>query len=660
MRFKSNFHLIYLLFLVLIWSTSSEGSDNHAEKGHEIVVVGNRTAFDKQLLAADIEVITAEEIRRSGASNLIDVLRGISSIQIGDNNTTPTISLRGFSSQQAGANVLIILNGRRLNQSDLAVPEINSIPLNSIKSIEILNGSGAVLYGDQAVAGVIRINTSTEPGNRTVAGLSRGSFQTETQFIDHQSAITEQLFMHLYVNHSSSDQYRQHNAQSINNQRLGIQYDDQKYRMQLEIERNNRKLQTPGALLVEDIQINRRASRDEFKDDFLRISNHVFRLSSAAKLSSRWHLEADFEHNNDQNSSLTSFINFQSTAISDTQRKMTRFTPRLVYQYPTGNGQGGITSGWDFTDTFYQFTLAERENKQKLSSAYLLFNHPLTRFFRLSGGWRIATVNDHLTDALLYPAGIKIKHDVNAANLGLLYNFSQQWTLFSRFENNFRFAKVDEQSFTSPGVIGLKPQRGKSLEVGIRGKLSDIYTKLTLYRLNLTDEISFDPSAPAPVGAFFQGANVNADRSRRDGLTFYAEKSWDKDWQFRFNLNAINGRFRSGINNGNSLDGVSKFTSRLNVIFSPAHSGQFNLEHQFISSRFQEGDGGHFFAKLKSYSLVNLSWYQSLQGRWEPVELSARVDNLLNKKVIGFALFNSVYPVSGRSFNLSIQYRIAG
>src|SRR5262249_23974028 len=70
-----------------------------------------------------------------------------------------TVDLRGFGAT-ATSNTLVLVNGRRLNDIDLAGVDFSAIPRNSIERIEITRGnSGAVLYGDGAVGGVINIVT---------------------------------------------------------------------------------------------------------------------------------------------------------------------------------------------------------------------------------------------------------------------------------------------------------------------------------------------------------------------------------------------------------------------------------------------------------------------------------------------------------------------
>src|SRR5262249_41421768 len=77
----------------------------------------------------------------------------------GVNGAQTSVDVRGFGATGT-SNTLVLVNGRRLNDIDLAGVDFSSIPLNSIERIELTRGnSGAVLYGDGAVGGVINIIT---------------------------------------------------------------------------------------------------------------------------------------------------------------------------------------------------------------------------------------------------------------------------------------------------------------------------------------------------------------------------------------------------------------------------------------------------------------------------------------------------------------------
>ena len=104
----------------------------------------------------------------------------------GKNGAGTSVDLRGFGAT-ASSNTLVLLNGRRLNDIDLSGVDLSAIPRDSIERIEITRGnSGAVLYGDGAVGGVINIITKTGTGSPPTA-------RVEARLRLVQSARTQRL-----------------------------------------------------------------------------------------------------------------------------------------------------------------------------------------------------------------------------------------------------------------------------------------------------------------------------------------------------------------------------------------------------------------------------------------------------------------------------------
>ena len=129
---------------------------NETIKLNEIVTIGTKTENSVQNLPMQVAVITEEEIQNSGASNVGEILNSEGSIylnQSGGNGAT--MSIRGM----AHGDTLILIDGKRVNGEGSKTYELDRIPAGSIEKIEIVKGSSSLLYGSEAMGGVINIIT---------------------------------------------------------------------------------------------------------------------------------------------------------------------------------------------------------------------------------------------------------------------------------------------------------------------------------------------------------------------------------------------------------------------------------------------------------------------------------------------------------------------
>jgi iron complex outermembrane receptor protein len=136
-----------------------------------VEVVGSRIPRTDWETAVPVQVITREEIRRSGADSTEALINNVSAASTGAlrdfragggwSLNTATVSLRGLGSNAT----LVLLNGRRLpispsidpNNGFSTIYNLNTIPLAAIERIEVLKGGGSAIYGSDAVAGVVNI-----------------------------------------------------------------------------------------------------------------------------------------------------------------------------------------------------------------------------------------------------------------------------------------------------------------------------------------------------------------------------------------------------------------------------------------------------------------------------------------------------------------------
>jgi iron complex outermembrane receptor protein len=114
-----------------------------------------------QITPSAVQVITAEDIRRSGATRIAEALRLASNLQVAQIGSDGwAVSARGFNSALANK-LLVMIDGRSIYSPLFAGTfwEAHDVPLYDVERIEVISGPGGTLWGANAVNGVINIIT---------------------------------------------------------------------------------------------------------------------------------------------------------------------------------------------------------------------------------------------------------------------------------------------------------------------------------------------------------------------------------------------------------------------------------------------------------------------------------------------------------------------
>ena len=206
------------------------------------------------ITGASTSVITAAEIERSPSQSLPDLLARETGVQILHQSGNPlgvndAVDLRGFGAF-AQSNVLILVNGRRYQDFDLQGFDFATIPRNSIERIEVTRGnSGAVLYGDGAVGGVINIVTKTtaEPGahGRVEGAVGSYGYQEGRFSASNSSGPWTTSF---YGNVATVSGYRQNNEVRQDNAIGNINYRTADLSGYLTLDLDRQRQNLPGNL----------------------------------------------------------------------------------------------------------------------------------------------------------------------------------------------------------------------------------------------------------------------------------------------------------------------------------------------------------------------------------------------------------------------------
>jgi iron complex outermembrane receptor protein len=632
-----------------------------------IVITPTRTQERENTTSSTLFVIDRQRIEQSGATNTAQLLRGVPGLQVDDlfgNGTDVLVSIRGFSST-ANANTLVLVDGRRLNHGDTAGPDLHHIFPKDIERIEVLSGSAGVLYGDQAVGGVVNIITRKAAGRGGEITLSGGSFGYRgTAFSDSRTIVNDEASMtyRLAAQRFLADHYRDHNRQSNSNVQGYFEYVRDHHGLSFEFQRIEDRLELPGALLENEFEADPTSINTGFANDFGNEDTSVTVVGYHRQFG-RHRFSMDVSERVSDAEVLQSFRDSPSPAAGFIARRHVGWTPALSGVLDFGGVETPYVTGVDIEDAEFELSLPNQfgtstsSNEQRTESLYLQLRPQLDERTALTVGVRHSRIDKDMTNGFSFPNGLRFEDDQSVAELGLARQISGslKWTL--RTDQNFRFAKVDELAQAEPGKT-LKTQTGISYETGLIWSDAGHEWTLSAFRLELENEIVFDPTVDTdPTNSFVEGANVNLRETLREGINVLGSITLDEALRLGLELSWIDATFASGVFAGKRISGVADNSVGLRLDYHVNPGLDVWLQARRKGGYYAQGDNANASGEIDGPTIVNLGLnYQHMQ--WT---LNARINNLTDRNYAEFITNNgfgaAFQPSPDRNFMLTAGYR---
>jgi iron complex outermembrane receptor protein len=184
--------------------------DEGAVPYEERVVTASRRAQSSLEAPNATTVITAEDIRQSGATSLVELLRRVPGADVMTMGVgSANFSLRGFN-QRIANKVLVLVDGRSEYQDFLGMTIWSAMPIQveEIERIEVIRGPGSALYGANAMLGVVNIITKAPGiGQRQIHAMVGGGNTVTGSFVSYGAANT--LRYRLSVGYGQMDRWSQ-------------------------------------------------------------------------------------------------------------------------------------------------------------------------------------------------------------------------------------------------------------------------------------------------------------------------------------------------------------------------------------------------------------------------------------------------------------------
>jgi len=185
---KKNIVLIVIVFVAFsVWSRITIFATELPPIDLGVIVVtptrSERTIKD---LSASVSVITREEIESSNANTCTDILNTLPGLFVNKTGAfgRADVDIRGIGDK--GRSIMVLIDGRPVKMGLYGCTVTHTLPLDNVERIEVVRGPASVLYGSDALGGVINIITrKAKKGVETDVSSSYGTYNTQVYKILH-------------------------------------------------------------------------------------------------------------------------------------------------------------------------------------------------------------------------------------------------------------------------------------------------------------------------------------------------------------------------------------------------------------------------------------------------------------------------------------------
>ena len=649
-----------------------------------VIVTSTRLMEGMARLPASVTVLTTQDIHRSPAQTLPELLALESGISVrnlyGSHAERAAVDIRGFGAT-ATQNTLILLDGRRLNDIDLSAVDFSAVPLNSIARIEIIRGSGGVLYGDGAVGGAINIVTQ-QPGRTGTSGnatLTGESYKTR-RFDAAVSHGQELLAFNAFANSIDSGGYRRNNALEQNNLQADLRLSQEQSEWFLKFGADEQSLRLPGerrvnpGLGIDELTNDRRGTARPH--DYADQAGNSLTAGYSRFLSADQELilDAGYRHKNqkaffDDYDFGGAFANFV-----DTDLVTGSLTPRLTTRHRFLDQPGVLITGLDYYRSEYNSDRALNPSTAGMPIHRLNVSQTSVAIY----GQNTSDISDTLTltaGARLQQVRVQAHDDFNPAapggafgsgapdrrstdnqhilDLGMRRQWGAKWSLYGKIGRSARFATVDEFFQTDPNNFlqtfsPLKPQTAETIDLGADYTEGATRFSIGIYRMDLRKEIHFNPAT---------FVNENLDPTRRHGLTLSSSRQLNDHWRVTADYARTRATFREGSFAGNEVPLVARDTGSLSFLWSPKDTLTLSAAARYTGTKRFDNDQTNTFARIPAYTTVDLK----LMGGNNAWRWQAAVSNLFNEEAFDYGIRSTsspstynAYPLPERNLSFSV------
>jgi len=611
-----------------------------------IIVQASRTGLSSDKMPAQVQIIGADEIARSGCTSTAEVLEKRAGVYVRNLSANPVlsqISMRGFGENSFGR-VLILVNGERLNNTDMSAPNLSRVPVSAISRIEVIRGSQTVLYGDYAEAGVINIITDDSTARpQTTVSASAGSYDTYSTHVGKSGAFDDGVTYRANADWEKSGGYRDNGDYEIWSANAAVRkaWDEDRH-LSLSSFYSDSDYGLPGALTLQQYRDSPRMSKDT--QNRAQLKSWGINVDGRSTAGADGYAEANLTASRRETHG--NYASWGNTADYDTDSFS--LSPRYIRDAPVGGHQNQLTLGtdlrYDASDVaVLPWSLPYQYDRFSLAG-YAQDEFFLTEHISLVLGERVERFFNRISNKTGADSVCDTEDSTEAA---LLYRPTEGQKYFVRAARFYHAPFIDESVTWGIPNPDLKPESGLLFEVGSEVALANEWrATFSAYNMNIQDEIFCNP----------YGQNVNSpDDTSRQGVD--ASFRWSRERVASAGLTyaVTRSRFTEGAYDDNTVPLVPRQTLNLDGEVYVASGLALLSDVRLVSSQVQGGDFDNAWDRIAPYGVADFG------VRYEPpfakgLRLIAGVDNAFDKQYCDFVYWQGYYPAIGRTWKISASY----
>ena len=550
------------------------------------------TRLSSGLAGANITIIDEKILKTQLNKNLPQILEKYSGIEVrrlydGVEGTNSSFDMRGFG-EASKSNVLILINGNRLNEIDMSNVSFSHIPIASIERIEIVRGgSAATLYGSGAVGGSINVITKNDViDNRT--NISLGTYNTQKINFNIGSKVNDHSSLALSASGSFSDTFR--DAAEYENQNFIVNYKNkiEDATLNLDLFSSSKDQDLPGPRVkggavynyhfcnrYEDSRTakhiggsfatNGDSCNTNQRDDYAESENNRINANLKYDLNTLNKLFVNLGYKERVDKAFLAANGNTINTPSNGDRYLRTETDNNLFniRYETRQVEEThsniLNFGFEIGHAFYNSKRYRNENEAlghnyhaslKTRALYLqntYYNNSLD--LALSFGARQERSESDARDEVYRTVSGFINswdatdHDTYdnsrnnyAYNIGFEKGIDKNLSLYGSYSESFRIPNIDENiKATTSGSFHLEDQESEGIEVGILYQTNMLSLNASYYTLDTKNEIQYN-----------QSVNTNLDPIERQGLNIDLEYLVEENSKITVSVNFTEAEFTAG------------------------------------------------------------------------------------------------------------------